>query len=146
MSHAQLPDFLFYLFLAAEIDQGRAARLSRIETLLDLPLDEHLQISVNLFRQLLFLPDLLEQVAQETGKTRQQRHDLFSLCCLERMRNCQRDTPPGLSFGLELPLPGFRQAIILGPAIVFRSEEHTSELQSQSNLVCRLLLEKKNTL
>src|SRR2546430_13127142 len=26
---------------------------------------------------------------------------------------------------------------------VFRSEEHTSELQSQSNLVCRLLLEKK---
>src|SRR2546430_11143634 len=26
-----------------------------------------------------------------------------------------------------------------------RSEEHTSELQSQSNLVCRLLLEKKRT-
>src|SRR5438270_11248463 len=26
---------------------------------------------------------------------------------------------------------------------VLRSEEHTSELQSQSNLVCRLLLEKK---
>src|SRR5205085_9513292 len=28
--------------------------------------------------------------------------------------------------------------------LVVRSEEHTSELQSQSNLVCRLLLEKKN--
>src|SRR2546430_13313273 len=27
--------------------------------------------------------------------------------------------------------------------IAVRSEEHTSELQSQSNLVCRLLLEKK---
>src|SRR5437588_3132554 len=27
-----------------------------------------------------------------------------------------------------------------------RSEEHTSELQSHSDLVCRLLLEKKNTL
>src|SRR2546430_4281599 len=27
--------------------------------------------------------------------------------------------------------------------VVRRSEEHTSELQSQSNLVCRLLLEKK---
>src|SRR2546430_13591463 len=26
-----------------------------------------------------------------------------------------------------------------------RSEEHTSELQSQSNIVCRLLLEKKNS-
>src|SRR2546427_6300743 len=30
-------------------------------------------------------------------------------------------------------------------ASVGRSEEHTSELQSQSNLVCRLLLEKKKT-
>src|SRR2546430_10696784 len=33
-----------------------------------------------------------------------------------------------------------------GPALPggdIRSEEHTSELQSQSNLVCRLLLEKK---
>src|SRR2546430_5250623 len=29
------------------------------------------------------------------------------------------------------------------PALADRSEEHTSELQSQSNLVCRLLLEKK---
>src|SRR2546430_11574967 len=29
------------------------------------------------------------------------------------------------------------------PAVYDRSEEHTSELQSQSNLVCRLLLEKK---
>src|SRR2546430_10341794 len=29
-------------------------------------------------------------------------------------------------------------------ALQERSEEHTSELQSQSNLVCRLLLEKKN--
>src|SRR5688572_31830645 len=32
------------------------------------------------------------------------------------------------------------------PNPVFRSEEHTSELQSQSNLVCRLLLEKKKQL
>src|SRR2546427_5082739 len=31
------------------------------------------------------------------------------------------------------------------PGIDERSEEHTSELQSQSNLVCRLLLEKKKT-
>src|SRR5256885_8603050 len=28
---------------------------------------------------------------------------------------------------------------------ILRSEEHTSELQSPCNLVCRLLLEKKNT-
>src|SRR2546427_5189752 len=30
-----------------------------------------------------------------------------------------------------------------GRLVAARSEEHTSELQSQSNLVCRLLLEKK---
>src|SRR5206468_8622797 len=30
------------------------------------------------------------------------------------------------------------------PAVSTRSEEHTSELQSRSDLVCRLLLEKKN--
>src|SRR5260221_3843862 len=29
-------------------------------------------------------------------------------------------------------------------AVAWRSEEHTSELQSHSDLVCRLLLEKKN--
>src|SRR5205085_5498167 len=32
---------------------------------------------------------------------------------------------------------------LLIPFQLLRSEEHTSELQSQSNLVCRLLLEKK---
>src|SRR5260370_26309648 len=31
----------------------------------------------------------------------------------------------------------------LGPKTFWRSEEHTSELQSHLNLVCRLLLEKK---
>src|SRR2546427_3964199 len=41
-----------------------------------------------------------------------------------------------------------RQVTQLASVVVFevtaaRSEEHTSELQSQSNLVCRLLLEKK---
>src|SRR5262249_61801026 len=30
-----------------------------------------------------------------------------------------------------------------GPGMLLRSEEHTSELQSLTNLVCRLLLEKK---
>src|SRR5690606_41099299 len=30
------------------------------------------------------------------------------------------------------------------PTSFMRSEEHTSELQSRENLVCRLLLEKKN--
>src|SRR5256886_16690992 len=33
---------------------------------------------------------------------------------------------------------------VIDQVMNIRSEEHTSELQSQSNLVCRLLLEKKN--
>src|SRR2546430_12412871 len=44
--------------------------------------------------------------------------------------------------------PGPQRAVlhasgINGQHVMVRSEEHTSELQSQSNLVCRLLLEKK---
>src|SRR2546430_6999708 len=50
--------------------------------------------------------------------------------------------------GAEVMIGHERQALfereLLGAgAQEFRSEEHTSELQSQSNLVCRLLLEKK---
>src|SRR5256886_13136428 len=62
-------------------------------------------------------------------------------------------------FGLALPAGGVaRKAQVGGDARApvqrhprhdlaehERSEEHTSELQSQSNLVCRLLLEKKKT-
>src|SRR5688572_32617309 len=45
-------------------------------------------------------------------------------------------------------LPRLRRALLRHGAVRharrrLRSEEHTSELQSQSNLVCRLLLEKK---
>src|SRR2546430_5440566 len=38
---------------------------------------------------------------------------------------------------------GMMLSMLICFADVVRSEEHTSELQSQSNLVCRLLLEKK---
>src|SRR5690606_40515991 len=38
------------------------------------------------------------------------------------------------------PLPPARDVVVSAPG---RSEEHTSELQSRENLVCRLLLEKK---
>src|SRR2546430_5998558 len=44
-----------------------------------------------------------------------------------------------LSFGLFVCY----QIGFVGGLFTNRSEEHTSELQSQSNLVCRLLLEKK---
>src|SRR5260221_8461746 len=43
-----------------------------------------------------------------------------------------------------IPLGGVQRAVRIIPLRVARSEEHTSELQSHSDLVCRLLLEKKN--
>src|SRR2546430_10075748 len=52
---------------------------------------------------------------------------LFRSCVLEAQRTAPRDGPE-------------EARARCGHA---RSEEHTSELQSQSNLVCRLLLEKK---
>src|SRR2546430_6912890 len=39
--------------------------------------------------------------------------------------------------------PVHQAAVVARERAKHRSEEHTSELQSQSNLVCRLLLEKK---
>src|SRR5437016_11570666 len=38
---------------------------------------------------------------------------------------------------------GLDSSILMAPKVWERSEEHTSELQSLTNLVCRLLLEKK---
>src|SRR2546427_9573956 len=56
-------------------------------------------------------------------------------CAFGRPRAHGRRREP-LRCELRLGLP-------LHPHAAARSEEHTSELQSQSNLVCRLLLEKK---
>src|SRR5256885_5152167 len=64
------------------------------------------------------------------------RSTLFPYTTL--FRSCRNSSPPKLR-----PPP----ACILNKAIAWpsaaRSEEHTSELQSPCNLVCRLLLEKK---
>src|SRR5688572_31021921 len=56
-----------------------------------------------------------------------------------------RSYPGGLAFaGRARVFDGHAQPpFMICGAAAGRSEEHTSELQSQSNLVCRLLLEKK---
>src|SRR5437870_8201328 len=62
------------------------------------------------------------------------RSTLFPYTTLFRSRGCDR-----LSF---LSFERRSRRLAAGP-IWFRSEEHTSELQSRGHLVCRLLLEKK---
>src|SRR2546430_6156807 len=60
--------------------------------------------------------------------------------------NALRASPPTyfLNAGATIPAMTALAAPVGSTAAVdLRSEEHTSELQSQSNLVCRLLLEKK---
>src|SRR2546430_5156790 len=48
---------------------------------------------------------------------------------------------PLVNVGIGIHRPALRRSALSDSDV--RSEEHTSELQSQSNLVCRLLLEKK---
>src|SRR5688572_31300099 len=69
------------------------------------------------------------------------RSTLFPYTTLFRSRGLgtPQDPRPGLAARDVLELTG--PFAYTGPPM--RSEEHTSELQSQSNLVCRLLLEKK---
>src|SRR2546430_11242619 len=60
-------------------------------------------------------------------------------------RACSTKTTPMTSSGSSEP-PTTSPSSARAPDVretLSRSEEHTSELQSQSNLVCRLLLEKK---
>src|SRR2546421_7756398 len=58
----------------------------------------------------------------------------------ERFSNSAKQHSPGPRGD---PYLSHRAALGRRPAIQSRSEEHTSELQSRSDLVCRLLLEKK---
>src|SRR2546430_11410877 len=75
---------------------------------------------------------------------------LFRSCrtarCRDRSANRSRARPDGnchRPHGYAESRPAFHLRELLREDQT-RSEEHTSELQSQSNLVCRLLLEKKN--
>src|SRR5207244_13335277 len=66
-----------------------------------------------------------------------------------RMEAVPRDTwePMFKSQGMKNPTPRIRMLDGFNEGwIEFRSEEHTSELQSPDHLVCRLLLEKKKRL
>src|SRR2546430_11957710 len=70
------------------------------------------------------------------------RSTLFPYTTLFRSGR-HRDGPTRFRHGGEDVRCHCRQGQTGGGRFDSRSEEHTSELQSQSNLVCRLLLEKK---
>src|SRR5207247_3685946 len=57
--------------------------------------------------------------------------------------NCHSTLPVLASYALNQPLPSPVKTRPPAVAVAPRSEEHTSELQSRVDLVCRLLLEKK---
>src|SRR2546430_10137792 len=68
----------------------------------------------------------------------------------DRTKKCPGHAWQGFDPGIHAVVARLRQTFLLQPtplltcpAKLERSEEHTSELQSQSNIVCRLLLEKK---
>src|SRR5438132_9144714 len=65
------------------------------------------------------------------------RSTLFPYTTLFRSQCIQQNRPQRHHFRKQSPFGG------KGPCHRTRSEEHTSELQSHSDLVCRLLLEKK---
>src|SRR2546430_3106558 len=69
-------------------------------------------------------------------------HDALPICIPHRHRRRVIHVHAHV-LGVLLALPVDVLAEVRLPVEEARSEEHTSELQSQSNLVCRLLLEKK---
>src|SRR5256885_12904389 len=77
------------------------------------------------------------------------RSTLFPYTTLFRSTNCTASTTPALGTTENFVWPTHDTVAPNGDVYVAyhsqRSEEHTSELQSPCNLVCRLLLEKKNT-
>src|SRR2546427_9279418 len=84
----------------------------------------------------MFSQELLTQLAQELDRSEKTRVQVEHFS--KRF--------PGMTVedGYRVSREWVRLQIAAGRKVIgHRSEEHTSELQSQSNLVCRLLLEKK---
>src|SRR5260370_25223304 len=83
-------------------------------------------------RSTLFPYTTLFRSEDEEKNVRQRPHHAKCLTRPEGAKGRQHDADDEL------------QRVDLGGRRIIRSEEHTSELQSHLNLVCRLLLEKKN--
>src|SRR5260370_11000462 len=69
-------------------------------------------------------------------------HDALPISILDRESLEQSPLADLHAIASELSIDGYRR--LRKPGLIDRSEEHTSELQSHLNLVCRLLLEKNS--
>src|SRR2546430_2827645 len=134
-----------YATLGVEHD---GKRIERAYSIVSSPYEESLEFFVELVPQGGLTPDLFKLKKSDTLLCRKIAKGRFTLDLrsgrthhllvstvtgiapfVSYIRTLYRDSKNGAS-----PMPGDHK---------LRSEEHTSELQSQSNLVCRLLLEKK---
>src|SRR5690606_41229318 len=79
---------------------------------------------------------LFRSVRRYSASTRRRAADAPSSACAPPL--CRSPAGPVAP----IKAGGIWRAAMRRP--IWRSEEHTSELQSRENLVCRLLLEKKN--
>src|SRR5690606_41222162 len=87
--------------------------------------------------------------AATTGINTPSLHDALPISVIERIRREGRRTILLVEHKMEIVLNISDRITVLQHGRFLaegtpRSEEHTSELQSRENLVCRLLLEKKN--
>src|SRR5256885_9350317 len=71
--------------------------------------------------------------------------EIYTLSLHDALPICEKHWEAAGEAAIAFPCPKKSRSSIRerGPAPAGRSEEHTSELQSPCNLVCRLLLEKK---
>src|SRR5438132_4572676 len=88
-------------------------------------------------RSTLFPYTTLFRSGAEAGHRLPELHNLLGPCPRRLVLPQAGEATAGVT---ERPSPGLRPP---SPRSAGRSEEHTSELQSHSDLVCRLLLEKK---
>src|SRR5690606_41322779 len=88
--------------------------------------------------------DLLSFPTRRSSDLRAQFTLSLILCCFSR--DSIRDTAASSTplYSRHLRVESSARLSMMVRASHERSEEHTSELQSRENLVCRLLLEKKN--
>src|SRR5438034_2069507 len=102
--------------------------------------------------------DVIEELARAVAERHRDEVDFAKL--VQALEDREKLNSTALGEGVAIPhgkLPGLRRVIAAfgrsplgvdfssldGKPTHLRSEEHTSELQSHSDLVCRLLLEKK---